>query len=151
MVVRILLVGLTNGLVDPPWEGEGGGVILDGFTLNPGDLEWSAVSALGEVAVYDRTPPELVGVRAAGAEVVLTNKTVLSAEVIEGLPELRYIGVLATGYNVVDVVAARRRGIVVTNVPGYGTAAVGNGPYRHGAALLIYAPATHRDCHFGDI
>ena len=68
-------------------------VILDGFTLNPGDLEWSAVSALGEVAVYDRTPPELVGVRAAGAEVVLTNKTVLSAEVIEGLPELRYIGV----------------------------------------------------------
>ena len=108
-------------------------VILDGFTLNPGDLEWSAVSALGEVAVYDRTPPELVGIRAAGAEVVLTNKTVLSAEVIEGLPELRYIGVLATGYNVVDVVAARRRGIVVTNVPGYGTAAVA----QHVMALLL--------------
>ncbi len=108
-------------------------VILDGYTLNPGDLDWSALSAIGDLTVYDRTPPELILERAAGAEIVLTNKTPLTREIIAGLPEMKYIGVLATGYNVVDTAAARERGIPVTNVPGYGTAAVA----QHVFALLL--------------
>jgi len=108
-------------------------VILDGYTLNPGDLDWSGLEALGELAVYDRTAAELVVERSRGAAIVLTNKTPLSAEVLEQLPDLRAIGVLATGYNVVDTVAARARGIPVMNVPGYGTAAVA----QHVFALLL--------------
>ena len=99
-------------------------VILDGFVANPGDLTWSEWAALGEFTVYDRTEGKDVVERARGAEVVLTNKTILTQEIIESLPSLRYIGVLATGYNVVDLVAARRRGIVVTNIPAYSTASV---------------------------
>lgn len=99
-------------------------VVLDGYTLNPGDLNWAALEALGATQVFDRTPPAEVATRAADAEIALTNKTVLSAEAIARLPKLRYIGVLATGYNVVDLAAARARGIVVTNVPGYSTASV---------------------------
>ncbi len=99
-------------------------VVLDGYTLNPGDLQWSALEALGSCTVYDRTAPEEVLERAVGAGVVLTNKTVLDRSVIENLPDLKYIGVLATGYNVVDGEAARERGIPVTNVPGYGTRSV---------------------------
>ncbi len=99
-------------------------VVLDGYALNPGDLSWQGLERLGGLKVHDRTPPEAVLERAAGAEVLLTNKTVLSREVIEALPELRYIGVLATGYNVVDIEAARQRGIPVTNIPGYGTRSV---------------------------
>ncbi len=99
-------------------------VVLDGFTLNPGDLSWAELQALGPCDIYDRTPPEEVLTRAAKAEIVLTNKTLLKREQIEALPELRYIGVLATGYNVVDVEAARERRIPVTNVPSYGTPSV---------------------------
>lgn len=100
-------------------------VILDGYTLNPGDLGCGAFDGIdAELSVYDRTDPEAVRQRAANAEVVLTNKCVLTAEDIEALPKLRYIGVLATGYNVVDVEAARERGIVVTNIPGYSTESV---------------------------
>ncbi len=99
-------------------------VVLDGHTLNPGDLSWDALAALGECTVYDRTPPGLVAERAAGAEVVLTNKTVLSRDLLAALGSLRYVGVLATGYNVVDTAAARERDIVVTNIPAYGTRAV---------------------------
>ncbi len=99
-------------------------VVLDGHTLNPGDLSWEELKALGDFAVYDRTPPPLVLERAADAEVVLTNKTVLTAEHIRALPTLRYVGVLATGYNVVDLEAARKRNIVVTNVPAYSTPSV---------------------------
>ena len=99
-------------------------VVLDGHTLNPGDLSWNALSALGSLTVHDRTPPAQVVERAADAEIIFTNKTLLPAEAIEALPVLRYIGVLATGYNVVDTAAARARGIPVTNIPGYGTAAV---------------------------
>ena len=88
-------------------------VVLDGYTLNPGDLSWAALEALGPCTVYDRTPPEETVARAAEAEIVLTNKTVLSREIIERLPRLRYIGVLATGYNIVDVEAARERNIPV--------------------------------------
>jgi glycerate dehydrogenase len=99
-------------------------VVLDGYCLNPGDLDWSGIEKLGAVEVFDRTPAGEVVSRAAGAEIVFTNKTPLPADVIGRLPKLRYIGVLATGYNIVDVEAARARGIVVANIPTYGTASV---------------------------
>ena len=99
-------------------------VLLDAHTANPGDLNWSPFEALGPCAVYDRTPPDQIIERAKDAEVIITNKAVLSRETIDSLPKLRYIGVLATGYNVVDVVAAKARGITVTNVPGYSSASV---------------------------
>lgn len=99
-------------------------VVLDGHTLNPGDLDWSGLEALGRLTVHDRTAPQEAADRARDAEIVLTNKTPLSAETIARLPKLRYIGVLATGYNVVDTKAAAARGIPVTNVPDYGTMSV---------------------------
>ena len=99
-------------------------VVLDGYALNPGDLSWEGLERLGELTVFDRTAPEQLMARAAGAQLLLTNKTVLDAAALKGLPELRYIGVLATGYNVVATGDARRRGIPVTNVPGYGTHSV---------------------------
>jgi glycerate dehydrogenase len=99
-------------------------VVLDGFTLNPGDLSWAGLQALGPCAIFDRTPPEELPARAAGAEILLTNKTDLTRATIQGLPRLRYIGVLATGTNIVDLQAARERGIPVTNVPTYGTRSV---------------------------
>jgi glycerate dehydrogenase len=99
-------------------------VLLDGYTLNPGDLSWDALQKLAPCEIHDRTAPEQLLERAAGAEILLTNKTVLSAETIRQLPELRYIGVLATGYNLVAIEAARARGISVTNIPGYSTASV---------------------------
>jgi glycerate dehydrogenase len=98
--------------------------VLDGYCTNPGDLSWDALRTLGDLEVFDRTRAEEAVRRAAGAEIVLLNKTPLPAEALEQLPQLRYIGVLATGYNVVDIEAARRLGIVVTNVPTYGTASV---------------------------
>ncbi len=108
-------------------------VIFDGYTLNPGDLDWSPLAAHGELTVHDRTPAELVLERAAGADILLTNKTPLPRSVIEALPDLKFIGVLATGYNVVDIAAAKARGVPVANVPGYGTAAVA----QHVFALLL--------------
>lgn len=99
-------------------------VVLDGYTENPGDLSWGPLQELGELTVYDRTPPEAVLERIGDAEAIYTNKTVLSRELIQAMPAVRFIGVLATGYNVVDVQAARERGIVVCNIPTYGTDAV---------------------------
>ncbi|MBV7533570.1 D-2-hydroxyacid dehydrogenase [Chitinophaga sp. sic0106] len=99
-------------------------VVLDGYALNPGDLSWEGLEALGKVTVYDRTPESLVVERARDAEIVLTNKSVLSAAAIAALPKLEYIGVIATGYNVVDIAAAKERDIPVTNVPAYSTSAV---------------------------
>ena len=99
-------------------------VVLDGYTLNPGDLDWDRVKRLGEVTIYDRTPPEQIVERAEGAEIVLTNKTPLGEAEFSALKELKYVGVLATGYNVVDVAAAKEHGIVVTNIPTYGTKSV---------------------------
>ena len=99
-------------------------VVLDGATLNPGDLLWDSVSRLGEFTVYDRTSPDQTLARAADADILLTNKTRLTAETIAALPKLKYVAALATGYNVVDVAAARRRGIPVSNVPVYGTDSV---------------------------
>jgi glycerate dehydrogenase len=99
-------------------------VVLDGYALNPGDLSWEGLERFGEVAVFDRTPASEVASRAAGAAAVLTNKTPLGADALRQLPDLKYIGVLATGYDVVDTAAARACGIVVTNIPIYGTASV---------------------------
>ena len=99
-------------------------VVLDGFTMNPGDLEWRALAALGELSVYERTSGEQVVPRLRGAEIALTNKTVLGADALAALPDLRFIGVLATGYNVVDLAAAQVRGIPVSNVPAYSTRSV---------------------------
>ncbi len=99
-------------------------VVLDGFTLNPGDNPWTEVAALGELTVHERTPADQIVTRAQGAQVVLTNKTPLSAQTLAQLPALRFIGVLATGFNVVDTEAAKTRGIPVSNVPVYGTDSV---------------------------
>jgi glycerate dehydrogenase len=99
-------------------------VVLDGHTLNPGDLGWEGLRANGELEVFDRTPHDLIVARARDAEIVLTNKTPLSAQSLKQLKKLRYIGVLATGYDVVDVGAARELNIPVTNIPIYGTASV---------------------------
>jgi glycerate dehydrogenase len=99
-------------------------VVLDGFTLNPGDLTWAGFEKLGEVVVYDRTSNAEIVQRIGDASVVITNKTPIDAKVIESCPSIRYIGVLATGYNVVDVKSATQKNIVVTNIPTYGTTAV---------------------------
>jgi glycerate dehydrogenase len=105
-------------------------VVLDGYTLNPGDLIWSGLDSLGKLVVYDRTAESQILERAADAEIVLTNKTPLSAQTIQQLPKLRYIGVLATGYNIVDIQAAKENGIIVANVPAYST---------HSVAQLVFA------------
>ena len=106
-------------------------VILDGFTANPGDLSWAELEALGQVTVYERTLPSETVARAAEADMVLTNKVVVSREVMDQLPHLKYIGVLATGYNVVDIEAAHQRGIIVTNVPAYSTESVAQMVFAH--------------------
>ena len=106
-------------------------IVLDGYGLNPGDLNWDGFEALGELTVYDRTLPSELMQRAAGAEVLITNKTLITAENMAALPELKYIGVLATGYNVVDIDAAKARGIVVTNIPAYSTASVAQMVFAH--------------------
>ncbi|WP_449437876.1 D-2-hydroxyacid dehydrogenase [Pedobacter steynii] len=99
-------------------------VILDGYTLNPGDLSWDGLKEFGEVTLYDRTPVDEVVERSKGADVIFTNKTPVNAEALNSLPDLKYIGVLATGYNIVDTQIAREKGITVSNVPGYGTPSV---------------------------
>ena len=106
-------------------------VVLDGYAANLGDLSWSEVEAMGVCVVYDRTSPAELMERAKDAEVLLTNKTVLDAAAIHALPALRYIGVLATGYNIVDIDAARQRGIVVTNIPAYSTDSVAQMVFAH--------------------
>lgn len=113
-------------------------VVLDGYTLNPGDLSWEPLTALGRCAIYERTDPRDILSRAAQAEVVLTNKTPLSRETLAALPKLRFVGVLATGFNIVDVRAARERGIPVANVPAYSTDSV---------AQLVFAHLLNRTHH----
>ena len=116
-------------------------VVLDGHTLNPGDLSWDSLVALGELKVYDRTSPEDVIDRAQNAQIVLTNKTVLNRNSLEALAALKYIGVLATGTNVVDLEAARQKDIIVTNVPAYGTNSV---------AQMVFAHILNLCQHVGD-
>ena len=108
-------------------------VVLDGYTLCPDDLSMDALKALGEAAIYDRTPQERIAERIGDAPVVLTNKACITREVMDACPQMKYIGVLATGYNVVDLPAAKERGIIVTNVPAYSTQAVA----QHTMALLL--------------
>ena len=106
-------------------------VVLDGYTANPGDLSWKNLEALGALTVYERTQPTETVARAADAEIVLTNKVIVSKEVMAQLPKLKYIGVLATGYNVVDIQEAHERGIIVTNVPAYSTESVAQMVFAH--------------------
>jgi glycerate dehydrogenase len=118
-------------------------VILDGYTCNPGDLSWNMFEQFGDLTVYDRTSASEVLQRTTDADVLFTNKTILNREIISQLEHVKYIGVLATGYNVVDVAAAKEKGIVVTNVPGYSTASVA----QHVFSLLleITARVGHHD------
>ena len=106
-------------------------VELDGYAANPGDLSWEPLQELGELTVYDRTPASLVVERAKDADIILINKVLITEEVLSQLPRLKYIGVLATGYNVVDVKAATKRGIVVTNIPAYSTESVAQMTFAH--------------------
>ncbi|PKL39965.1 MAG: glycerate dehydrogenase [Spirochaetae bacterium HGW-Spirochaetae-1] len=105
--------------------------ILDGYTLNPGDLSWQGFADLGDLTVHDRTPPEEIIGRSLGSDILITNKTLLLRDTIAALPVLRYIGVLATGYNVVDIEAAAQRDIPVTNIPSYGTRSVAQMVFAH--------------------
>ncbi len=106
-------------------------VVLDGYTLNPGDLSWDELKALGATTIYERSAPEEVVSRAQEADIILTNKVVLSREILGRLPQLKYVGVLATGYDIIDTQAARERGILVSNVPTYGSASVAQMAFAH--------------------
>ena len=119
-------------------------VILDGFTANPGDLSWRELETLGKLTVYDRTRPSETYERIKDADVVLTNKVIISGELIARLPRLKYVGVLATGYNVVDLAAAREHGIIVTNVPAYSTESVAQMVFAHLLAV------TNRTEHYAN-
>lgn len=99
-------------------------VILDGYAVNPGDLSWDGIAAQGRLTVYDRTPADQVVARIGGAEAIFTNKTVITAEILDACPSVQFIGELATGYNNIDVAAARERGVVVSNIPAYSTDSV---------------------------
>jgi glycerate dehydrogenase len=119
-------------------------VVLDGYTMNPGDLEWSTLRSLGECTIYDRTAPSEIVDRSKDADVIITNKVPLSKDTLSQLPLLKYIGVTATGYNIVDIAAAKTHGITVTNVPAYSTNSV---------AQLVFAlllELTHRTGHHAD-
>ena len=118
-------------------------VVLDGFTENPGDLSWSGLERFGGVTVYDRTPHESVAERIGDAEVAITNKTPVSRNTMDDCPNLRFISVLATGYDVIDLAAAREKGIVVSNVPTYGTEAVGQ--FAMALLLEIASRVGHHD------
>jgi glycerate dehydrogenase len=113
-------------------------VVLDGYTVNPGDLDWKPLEALGKLTVHDRTPIGEVIARSQGAEIILTNKTIVSQHAIAHLPVLRYIGVLATGYNVVDIKAADERGLTVANIPGYSSNSV---------SQFVFALMLELTCH----
>ncbi len=116
-------------------------VVLDGYAANPGDLSWAPLEEMGELIVYDRTPADQIAARIADADLVLTNKAVLDRELIAGAKRLKYIGVLATGYNVVDVAAAAELGVTVTNIPAYSTDSV---------AQLVFALLLEICHHVGD-
>lgn len=120
-------------------------VVLDGYTLNPGDISWEGMEAFGEVTVYDRTQPEDIVARIGDADAVYTNKTPLTRETFDACPNIKFVGVLATGYNIVDIEAAKEKGIPVSNIPTYGTAAVS----QYAIALLLelcHHIGEHSDC-----
>ena len=124
-------------------------VVLDGFTMNPGDLSWSELEKLGTLKVYDRTSPEQLLERAADAEAVLTNKTVINASSLRNMPKLKYVGVLATGYNVVDIAVARDLGIVVTNIPAYSTESVAQMVFAHILSITHSVGSYAQEAHAG--
>lgn len=126
-------------------------VILDGFTSNPGDLNWDKMEALGDLTVYEYTPNQTADIvdRLQDCEIALTNKTVITAEVMEACPKLQYIGVLATGYNVVDMAAAATHGITVTNVPGYSTQAVAQQAFALLLDICSHAAHHSQEVHNG--
>lgn len=124
-------------------------VVLDGFTMNPGDLSWSELEKLGTLKVYDRTSPEQLLERAADAEAVLTNKTVINASSLRNMPKLKYVGVLATGYNVVDIAVARDLGIVVTNIPSYSTESVAQMVFAHILNITHSVGSYAQEAHAG--
>lgn len=126
-------------------------VILDGFTSNPGDLSWDKMEILGDLTVYEYTPNQTADVveRLKDCEIALTNKTVITAEIMEACPALRYIGVLATGYNVVDMKAAAEQGITVTNVPGYSTQAVAQQAFALLLDICSHAAHHSKEVHNG--
>lgn len=124
-------------------------VVLDGYAANPGDLCWDELKALGECVIYDRTAPAEVLERSAGAEILLTNKTVLTAEHIAALPELKYIGVLATGYNIVDAAAAKEHGVIVTNIPAYSTDSVAQMVFAHILNIALQVQHHSEEVHQG--
>lgn len=121
-------------------------VILDGYCVNPGDVDWSPLKKLGTVSVYDRTHPDMVAQRLRGADAVFVNKVKLNREILFGARQLKFIGVLATGYDVIDTAAAKERGIIVTNVPAYSTEAVA----QHAIALLL-AMCQHVEYHSAQV
>ena len=125
-------------------------VVLDGFAMNPGDLDWAPLAALGELTVYDRTPPELVVPRGQGAEILLTNKTVIDASAIAQLPELRFISVLATGFNIVDTAAAAQAGVRVSNVPAYSSDSVAQLVFAYLLAWSSQVAAHSASVHAGE-
>ncbi len=114
-------------------------IVLDGFTLNPGDQSWEKLQSLGELVVYDRTPVEQTVERARGFDVLLSNKAPVTREMIENLPDLKYIGLLATGYNIIDIKTAAERGIPVANIPEYGTYSVAQMAFSHLLNLCQHA------------
>ena len=118
-------------------------VVLDGYTLNPGDLSWGGLEALGEAEIYDYSAPDEIVPRAQGAQLIMPNKAVISKEVLDQLPDLKYIGVQATGYNIIDTEAAAERGIVVTNIPTYGTPSVAQMVFAH--VLNLTQRVAHHD------
>ena len=122
---------------------------LDGFTMNPGDLSWSELEKLGTLKVYDRTSPEQLLERAADAEAVLTNKTVINASSLRNMPKLKYLGVLATGYNVVDIAVAKDLGIVVTNIPAYSTESVAQMVFAHILNITHCVGSYAQEAHAG--
>lgn len=125
-------------------------VILDGYTENPGDLSWEGFEHLGTLTVYDRTEPGEIVSRIGDAEAVIINKCPITAETMDACPELRYVGVLATGYNVVDVAAAKERHIAVTNIPTYGTTAVAQMVFAHLLAICQHVEAHSQAVHQGE-
>lgn len=124
-------------------------VVLDGFTMNPGDLSWSELEKLGTLKVYDRTSPEQLLERAADAEAVLTNKTVINASSLRNMPKLKYVGVLATGYNVVDIAVAKELGIAVTNIPAYSTESVAQMVFAHILNITHSVGCYAQEAHVG--
>lgn len=125
-------------------------VYTDAYTLNPGDLDWAPIRSLGEVTFYDRTNPDQLLERLKDADIVLTNKVKLSREILAQLPQLRYIGVTATGYDIIDIVAAREQGIVITNVKGYSTDSVAQLTFALLLELTLHAGRHNESVHIGE-